>query len=61
MTSEISLPALDRYQDMRWCANCGGPRIFLPVYECENGRMGICLGCEEEDFQPFTRANSECA
>ena len=53
--------ALDRYQDMHWCINCGGQRIFLPVYECEAGRVGVCLGCGEEKLASFTRANSEVA
>jgi len=52
-------PDLQRYQDMRWCANCAGEQIFLPVFECEFGRVGLCLGCGEEKIAPFTRANSE--
>jgi len=52
-------PNVQRYQDMRWCANCAGEQIFLPVYECEAGRVGVCLGCGEEKIAPFTRANSE--
>jgi len=53
------LPDVQRYQDMRWCANCAGEQIFLPVYECDFGRVGLCLGCGEEKIAPFTRANSE--
>jgi hypothetical protein len=49
------------YQDMRWCANCGGPQIFVPVYEFESGRVGFCFGCGEERIAPFTRLNSEAA
>ncbi len=61
--TEESIPSssLSRYQDMRWCPNCGGQQIFLPVYECEAGRVGLCMGCGEERLVAFTRANSEAA
>lgn len=49
------------YQDMVWCSNCGGARIFLPVFEFEGGRVGCCLGCGDERIAPFTRTNSEAA
>jgi hypothetical protein len=52
---------LGRYQDMRFCWNCGGQRIFLPVYECEAGRVGVCLGCGDERIAPFTRTTGEAA
>lgn len=42
-------------QDMRWCGNCGGPQIFVPVFECEFGRVGFCFGCGEERVARFTR------
>jgi hypothetical protein len=48
----------DRYREMRWCANCGGEQIFLPLYECEAGRVGVCLGCEEQRLIPFTRVTT---
>lgn len=48
-------------RDMRWCVNCGGQQIFVEVFECEAGRMGVCLGCGEERIAPFTRMNSEAA
>jgi hypothetical protein len=60
---EPELVALDTdvYRDMRWCPNCGGQRVFLEVYEFENGRAGICLGCGEPRIAPFTRTTSEVA
>jgi hypothetical protein len=52
---------LDLHRDMRWCANCGGEQVFLEVYEFEEGRVGVCLGCGEERIVRFTRTNSEAA
>lgn len=49
------------YQDMRWCANCGGPQLVISIYEIESGRIAVCLGCEDEIFLPFSRATSEAA
>jgi len=46
---------LSVYQDMRWCADCAGEKLFLQLYEVESGRVGICLGCEQEKFVPFSR------
>jgi hypothetical protein len=43
------------YQDQRWCANCGGARIFVDVYETDFGRVRICLGCGEENVVRFSR------
>jgi hypothetical protein len=62
-TIEISADPnfLDRYQDMRWCIHCAGEQIFIPVFECEAGRVGVCLGCGDEHLVPFTRINSEAA
>ncbi len=48
------------YQERRFCANCGGERVFVPVFECAIGRVGYCLGCEEQRVIRFTRA-TECA
>jgi hypothetical protein len=61
MSTLITIPEPERYQDMRWCLNCGGPRIFFPVDECEAGRRGICLGCEQESFVHFSRTTGEAA
>lgn len=62
MTSPLSLSDQLRLQDMRWCANCGGGQIFVPVYECEAGRVGFCLGCGDEHIERFTRVtNTEAA
>jgi hypothetical protein len=49
------------YRDMRWCANCGGQQVFVPVYEIEQGRVGFCFGCGEERIEAFSRMNSEVA
>lgn len=43
------------YQSMRWCARCAGEEIFVPVFECHAGRVGLCLGCGEEKLIPFSR------
>lgn len=51
----------DRYQDMRWCADCAGEKISLTVFECEAGRVVVCLGCGEEKLVPFTRVTAEAA
>ena len=62
MTSPLSLSDQVRLQDMRWCANCGGEQIFVPVSECEAGRVGFCLGCGDERIERFTRVtNTEAA
>jgi hypothetical protein len=46
------------YQDMRWCAHCGGEQVFLPVFEFEGGRVGLCLGCGDERVIWFTRTTA---
>lgn len=46
------------YQEMRWCADCAGERVFAPMFECDAGRVGICLGCDAYKLIPFSR---ECA
>jgi hypothetical protein len=51
----------DRYRDMRWCANCGGEQVFVPVYEFEGGRVGVCLGCGDERVARFSRVTTEVA
>jgi hypothetical protein len=57
------LAALDSgiYRDMRWCAQCGGEKIFMEVFEFDSGRVGVCLGCGEEKFVAFTRTVGEAA
>jgi hypothetical protein len=49
------------YQEMRWCAQRDEPQIFVEVFECEAGRLGVCLGCGEERIEQWTRTNSEAA
>lgn len=64
MTSPSPIIVLDStlYQDMRWCANCGGEKIFVPVFLIEDqGWLGYCLGCGEEKFAAFTRVTQEAA
>lgn len=47
------------YQDMRWCANCGGPQMFIPVDRFIGGWRGYCLGCEQEKYVMDERTNAE--
>ena len=63
MTNPQAISALDPllYQDMRWCANCGGEKVSLPIFEFDGGRLVVCLGCGEEKVVPFSRAVSEAA
>jgi hypothetical protein len=58
-----TIAALDPflYRDMRWCTRCGGEQVFVPMFECEFGRVGVCMGCGEEKLQRFTRAIGEAA
>jgi hypothetical protein len=49
------------YQDMRWCTDCGGERIFVEVFEFEGGRLGVCLGCGAERVIRWTRATEVAA
>ncbi|MGH9505271.1 MAG: hypothetical protein ACRD20_20650 [Terriglobales bacterium] len=49
------------YQESRWCANCAGATLFIFVFVCEAGRVGYCVGCEEEKFVAWTRTNGEAA
>jgi hypothetical protein len=48
------------YQDMRWCWSCGGVRMFEDVFEVEDGRLAVCLGCEGRFFRPM-RSVTEAA
>jgi hypothetical protein len=47
------------YQEMRWCGKRQEFQIFVEVFRCEAGRLGICLGCGEERIEQWTRTNSE--
>ena len=49
------------YRDMRWCVNCGGEQLFVEVFQCDAGRVGVCFGCGEERIERWTRTNSEAA
>lgn len=59
----VASAALDPflYQDMRWCADCGGEQLFVPVDRFAGGWRGYCLGCEGTKYVMDTRANSEVA
>ena len=35
IAQQLSLSDQLRLQDMRWCANCGGLKLFIPVSEFE--------------------------
>jgi hypothetical protein len=58
--TQLLLPP-GKYQDMRWCEDCGGPQLMISVFEIDTGRIALCLGCEQEKFLPFTRATLEAA
>lgn len=49
------------YREMRHCPNCGGPQLFVPMFEIEIGRVGLCFGCGEERIVRFSRTTSEAA
>ena len=49
------------YRDMRWCMKCEALEEFVECYECDEGRVGVCLGCGDERIALFTRVNSEVA
>lgn len=59
MISPVEHFPAELYQDMSWCGKCGGPRIFVEIFEFESGRVGYCLGCGEERIAVFTRTTSE--
>ena len=49
------------YQDMRWCKNCGGVAMFIPVDRFPFGWRGYCLGCEEVVYVLDERTSEEAA
>lgn len=59
----VRVAALDPFisREMRWCVNCGGDALFVPVFACDAGRVGFCFGCGEEKIILWTRTNSEVA
>ena len=63
VSGEKGLAALDPfvYRDMRWCARCAGEQLFVPMFECDFGRVGVCMGCGEEKVQRFTRTTEVAA
>lgn len=54
---EPAVAALDPflYQQMRWCEDCAGEQLFIPMFETDFGRVGLCMGCDREKVQLFTR------
>lgn len=59
--SECGLASLDPfvYEELRWCANCGGEQRFFPCFEFDGGRVGVCFGCGDEKVIPFTRETAQ--
>lgn len=59
MTSPIPIP-LDpqhwhaNWQEPHWCESCGRRRNFLILYVVGDQGVGVCEGCEEKVFVPFT-------
>ena len=48
-------------QDMRWCTECGGPKLFQPVDRFPFGWRGYCLGCEGVVYVMDERTSAEAA
>lgn len=51
----VAVLELGLYQRHYFCARCGGQQLFMEVFECEAGRLGVCLGCGEEKLIAFSR------
>ena len=49
------------YQQMRWCEECAGEQLFVPMFETDFGRVGLCMGCDREKVQLFTRTTEAAA
>ena len=47
------------HQDMRWCKNCAGEKLFVPVDRFPCGWRGYCLGCEEVVYVLDERTSEE--
>jgi hypothetical protein len=47
------------YRDQRWCGRCGGPQLFVEVFECVCGRVGVCMGCGDERIVPWSRTTEQ--
>lgn len=60
---ENAVAALDPflYQEMRWCEECAGEQLFVPMFETDFGRVGLCMGCDREKVQLFSRTTTEAA
>jgi hypothetical protein len=65
--SDLAVLETPLVEDMRWCADCGGERLFVEVFRCDAGRVGYCAGCEKRTTSRemlqvrWTRTNSEAA
>lgn len=51
----------DVFEDMRWCAECGGMQRFIPLERWPGGWRGLCWGCEQEKYVLIQRSESEAA
>lgn len=53
----VAVAALDPflYQEMRWCEQRGELQPFVAMYESEDGRLEVCLGCGQPHFASFSR------
>jgi len=49
------------WEEPHWCENCGRRRNFLVLYVVEQRGVGVCEGCEERVFVPFTKVTAEAA
>lgn len=49
------------YDDMLWCADCGGLQRFIPLERWPGGWRGLCWGCEREKYVLIGRSESEAA
>jgi len=58
---DLDLPDPFRYQERRWCANCGGEQTFVPVDRFPFGWRGYCMGCEDVVYAMDTRTAEACA
>jgi hypothetical protein len=58
---EVAVLDSSIHQDMRWCANCGGSSLFVPVDRFPFGWRGYCLGCEEVVYVMDERTSVEVA
>jgi hypothetical protein len=44
-----------RVEFQRFCEKCDCLQTFVAGWECQEGLVGVCLGCGDERVMPFTR------